>query len=315
MILVTGSDGYIGKHLLNHLKIRGTKYLGIDNVGKVSTKTAFGIERVDVLDKFLLEQLFVDNRFEAVIHLAALKNVEESFSKPDLYFETNVIGTKYIYDLAQAHEVKKFIFASSAAVYDTTNHSNELLREGSPCNPSSPYGESKLEAEKYILKNFDGSMGVFILRFFNVVGCDSGIFNPFEGSNIIPIILRKAYNNEPIKIFQSNDPTPDLTCIRDYIDVNDLVEVIFQLMTRLNSATNECETYNLGSGRGTSVLELVELFEKQFGRLITKEIAGPRKGEPSISISDINLISELLSWHPKVSIEQTVENLCKTLKE
>ena len=310
MILVTGSQGYIGKHLTSMLSLSKKEFLGIDISQGRHAESSQNFEKIDILDLKSMKNLFSRNRFTHVIHLAALKSVAESFDNQEKYFQVNLDGTSNLFKLAKEFGVKEFIFGSSAAVYEPTSIGEGALTENSRLNPSSPYGKSKLAAEEYILENLNASIVVTILRFFNVSGCVAGVSDPLVGDNIIPTILRSIKNERELKVFGSMESTRDGSCIRDYIDVRDLVEVLVKLVNlEKNDLRNEFDIFNLGSGVGTSVLELVSFFELNLNKKIDVRLLKPRIGEPSVSISEILRLSNHLNWSPKYTVADTVSNL------
>ena len=284
-VLVTGSSGYIGSRLVDAILNR-TDHIcfGTDIKppnSKFLRRANYNFFECDIRKSEDLSKHIRRNRIDVVFHLAGLKSVQESFVFPDLYFEVNTLATIELARICSNLGVRQFIFASSAAVYG--NGTNEKLSEDILVLPTSPYGDSKLRAENGILdfvhspKNF--GMNVQILRYFNVIGNSTR----WSNSNLVDIIWDKIRSDGKLLIYGDKHPTFDGTCVRDYIDIQDLVSC--HLSDVLFNST-ESSIYNLGTGIGKSVFDVVSTFEEVFKTKIQIEIMKSRLGEPHFIVAD-----------------------------
>ena len=256
--------------------------------------------RGDIRDRDSLTALFKEFRFSTVINLAGLKFPEESFEKKDEYFEVNAHAVASLLEISKQFGVSVFIQSSSSSVYG--NSTGSRFYESSIRNPISPYGESKKLAETYVSEMLAGTSTRGIsLRYFNVVGAldkslqDSSIFNVF------PKTIDRVNKGEPPIIFGTNYPTPDGTCIRDYIHVGDLVEGHILVAKQLIRSELPL-ALNLGLGRGYSVREIIDLILSEMDAKFDVIEMEPRKGDPAIAIADTNLFESLFEWRPKLSL-------------
>jgi len=305
-ILVTGGAGYIGSALVSKLVSQGNDVIVIDNLSKgkidlvhMSAKFYIG----DLIDFDFVNKVFKKNKIDYIIHIAGYKAVGESMSMPGKYSD-NIIGLINLLKCAEKYNVKNFIFSSSAGVYGSPIYNP--IDESHVANPINYYGFTKLESEN-ILSWFEKTKGMNIinLRYFNVIG-DAGLnyIDP-EPQNVIPLILEVlAGTRDKFFIFGNDYDTPDGTCIRDYLDINDLVHAHIKSISLDKSAT-----INLGAGKGTSVLELVKIIEKVSHKKINYDIVGRREGDPVRLIASNGLAKKLLDWKPKVSIEKSINGM------
>lgn len=294
-ILVTGGAGYIGSATVKRLIELGHSVVIIDNMSKgqerlIHLKAKF--YQIDLIDKNDLKKVFSENRFDAVIHLAGYKAAGESMIKVKKYSQ-NIIGTINLLDYMTKFNVKKIIFSSSAAVYGEPQYNP--VDEKHPTNPMNYYGFGKLECERIIswYSKLKGIIGVN-LRYFNVIG-DAGLnyIDPTP-ENILPIIEKVITGKkEKVIIFGNDYKTRDGTCIRDYIDINDLVEAHILALN-----LNENQTINLGTGEGITVLELIKQIEDERGIKINFEYGPRRKGDPAIVTASFEKAKKILRWKP-----------------
>ena len=307
-ILVTGGAGYIGSSTVSSLIGRGHNVLVIDNLstGKkefVDKKATF--YELDLINKEQLEFFFSKNKIEAVIHLAAYKSVEESMIDPEKYSD-NIIGTINLMNVMYQFGVKKIIFSSSAAVYGNPHYLP--IDEKHQLHPLNYYSFTKLECEKIInwFSKFKEITGVN-LRYFNVAG-DSGLGYINEaGSDIFSILMGVVSGKrDKFVVFGNDYKTRDGTCIRDYIDLNDIISAHILALKLTNS-----ETINLGTSNGTSVLELVKYVKDISKKEIKIKISGRREGDSPISVSSFNKAKKLLGWVPKHDVKEMIKSEIK----
>ena len=314
-ILVTGGAGYIGSHTLVELYNSGYRPIVVDNLSNGSIANIKGAEQIiktkihfyqiDCTDFDRMNKLFNEqNNIEAVIHFAAYKSVEESVRQPNKYFSNNVGSLETLIDLANKHNVNNIIFSSSCTVYGTPEFLpvNELEPFG---KAESPYGETKQLCEKLIEKAKINSIS---LRYFNVSGSNykKNIGEAhYPETHIIPLALQAALKNNYFNINGNNYQTPDGTCIRDYIHINDLCDAHLLSFKKLYSS-NIKEFINIGAGRGFSVLEIIKSVKKITGYQILTKIVKKRLGDPDILVSKIEKSNKFLSWKPKVSDIETI---------
>ncbi len=301
-VLVTGGAGYIGSVVVEQLITQGHKTIVFDNLSK-GHRQAVTPDAVfvpgDLDDRAHVVETFERHRIEAVIHMAASSLVGESVQKPHPYFLNNVANGLTLLDAMLATGVKKIVFSSTAAVYGAPD--TIPIPEDAPLRPSNPYGESKLAFEN-MLRWYDAAYGLRYasLRYFNAAGASerSGEDHDPE-THLIPNVLRVAAGKmSHVDVFGEDYPTPDGTCIRDYIHVIDLAQAH---ILALNVLESRSEIYNLGYGNGYSVAEVVEMARQVTGRWISTEAAPRRAGDPPILIASSNKIMRDLGWAPRHS--------------
>lgn len=250
-----------------------------------------------------------DKRIAAVLHLAGLKKSSESFSKEKIYWDTNFYGTKNILLLCNILNISKLIFSSSCSVYG--NLGGELITEKSPTIPISPYGITKLAAEKLIDSFNENLLNFFSLRFFNVVGSSNAFFDESK-SNLFPRIIEGFKRKKELNVYGENYNTKDGTCIRDYIHVDDIVDAHIAALNRLlniNRASSSC--INLGSGKGFTVLDIIKEFEKQLNYKFQINYSKPRQGDPEVVIGANKKAKNVLNWTPKKTLFEMVSSHIK----
>jgi UDP-glucose 4-epimerase len=317
-ILVTGGAGYIGSHTCVELLNAGHDLLVVDNLSnskeeslrrvKEITGKSMRFYKTDLLDRDSLDQLFIENEVEAVVHFAGLKAVGESVSIPLRYYHNNVTGTLILCEVMQKHSVKNLVFSSSATVYGDPE--SVPILEDFPLSATNPYGRTKLMIEEILqdLHSSDPSWNVALLRYFNPVGAhDSGMIGEDpQGipNNLVPFIAQVAVGKLPeLQVFGNDYPTPDGTGVRDYIHVVDLAIGHLKALDRLRNAPGVV-VYNLGTGRGYSVLEVVQAFEKASGRRIPYKIVERRPGDVAASFADPGKAQKELYWEAERGIEE-----------
>lgn len=320
MILVTGGAGYIGSHMALKLLENNEKVVVFDNfsTGHIETietlmkegKDNFEFFEGDLLNLNDLNALFKGRNIEAVIHFAAFSLVEESTKNPAKYYKNNVTGSINLLDAMHKYNVNKIVFSSTAATY---GEPEEIpIKETSPQNPVNPYGTSKLAVEK-IMDDYDRAYGIksVRLRYFNVAGADSKCRigeNHNPETHLIPNILKSTFNNKKtFKIFGDNYNTKDGTCVRDYINVEDLINAHLLALKYL-LAGGKTDFFNLGTNEGNSVKEIFDLCTKVTNKEIPFEIAQKRAGDPAVLIADNKKAKEILGWNPEKTLYDSIKS-------
>ncbi|MDD2781542.1 UDP-glucose 4-epimerase GalE [Sulfuricurvum sp.] len=322
-ILVTGGAGYIGSHVVRQLsQMQDIKITVIDNLcggyfDSISElKLLFQSDRfeflnVDLNDFGRVEELFKDSKFDGVIHFAAHLQVGESVLNPLKYYMNNTVNTTHLIHMCQKYEVNKFIFSSTAAVYGEP--SKMPIRETTPTAPINPYGMSKLMSELVLqdAARANQDFKYVILRYFNVAGAsmDNSIGEcHIHETHLIPLIVHAAIGKrEKIMMFGADYPTPDGSCIRDYVHVEDLASAHIQAWHYLNEG-HESDVFNCGYGHGYSVKEVIDMVKRVSGVNFKVEIALRREGDPAELIADNLKIKNIMGWKPKYD---DLELICK----
>lgn len=301
MILVFGGAGYIGSHTVKHLLDNGYQVVVADNLiyghrEAVDKRAIF--EHADLLDKFSLQQLFRKHKIDAVIHFAAFAYVGESVADPEKYYFNNVVGTVNLLNVMLENNVKDIVFSSTCATYGEPEYTP--IDELHPQNPINPYGRTKLMIEQ-IFADYERAYGLrhIALRYFNAAGCaaDGSIGESHTPeTHLIPLVL-KAITGErkSISVFGTDYDTPDGTCIRDYIHVEDLA-LAHRLALEKLPVYSGC--INLGTGIGTSVKEIILAAEEVSGKKCPVEYADRRAGDPARLFADNRKAKEILGWEP-----------------
>jgi len=319
-ILVTGGAGYIGSHTCLELLQAGHEVVVVDNLSNSKEESLKRIQeisgkslefhRVDLLDREALDRVFADADIDAVIHFAGLKAVGESVKIPLSYYHNNITGTLILCELMGKHGVKNLVFSSSATVYG--DPATVPITEDFPLGSTNPYGRTKLMIEE-ILRDWhasDSSLNIALLRYFNPIGAHKSgrIGEDPNGipNNLIPFISQVAVGKLPqLRVFGNDYPTQDGTGVRDYIHVVDLAIGHLRALEKLTSNPGVV-TYNLGTGRGYSVLEMAAAFEKACGKKIPYEIVERRPGDIAECYANPALANQELGW----SANREVEEMC-----
>lgn len=317
MILVTGGAGYIGSHCALELLKQKNNIVIFDNLSTGHIETIETLKRYgnitffkgDLNNKSDLKNLFSDHEIDTVIHFAAFSQVAESVMDPQKYYLNNVCGTLNLLEAMLNHGVKKIVFSSTAATYGEPQYTP--IDENHPQNPINPYGQTKLFIEK-ILDDYDRAYDLksVRLRYFNVAGADSdsqiGEWHAPE-THLIPNILKSTFEGgKTFNLFGTDYPTEDGTCIRDYIDIEDLVNAHIKAVDYLNQG-NKTNYFNLGTNTGNSVKEVFDTCEKITNKKIEINILERRDGDPAILLADNKKASEILGWNPKHSLEKSIQ--------
>ncbi len=304
MILVCGGAGYIGSHMVYDLIERGDQVLVIDNLQtghKEAVHSAAIFEQGDIRDRAFLKQIFEKYEIESVIHFAANSLVGESMTDPLKYFDNNVYGTQVLLEAMCEANVKRIVFSSTAATYGEPVR--VPIEETDRTLPTNAYGETKLSMEK-MMKWADVAHGIkyVSLRYFNVAGAHkTGVIGEDHEpeTHLIPLILQVPLGKrEKISIFGDDYDTPDGTCIRDYIHITDLTDAHYRALNYLEDG-GKSTVYNLGSGSGFSVLEMIQAARKVTGHPIPAEVSPRRAGDPARLIAASDKAQKELGWTAK----------------
>jgi UDP-glucose 4-epimerase len=321
-VLVTGGAGYIGSHTLVELLNAGINAVVVDNLCNSSAESLHRVEQLtgktvqfyqgDILNKPLMQKIFADHQFDAVIHFAGLKAVGESVAKPLKYYQNNVCGTLVLCQVMQEAGVRNLVFSSSATVYG--DPASLPIREDFPTSATNPYGQSKLMVEN-ILADFQRAnpqWNIARLRYFNPVGAhESGLIGEDPNdipNNLMPYIAQVAIGKrDKLSIFGNDYPTADGTGVRDYIHVVDLALGHVKALQKLRTNPG-LVTYNLGTGQGYSVLDMLHAFEKACGKSIPYQIAPRRPGDVAACYADPTYAAQELGWQATHTLQDMVDS-------
>jgi len=311
-VLVTGGAGYIGSHMVRQLLAANFQVTVFDNLQRgnrdaIPTEAEF--IKGDLTDTESIASAFGAHAFDTVLHFAALAYVGESVNQPDLYYRNNVVGTLNLVDAMRKHSVNKLVFSSTCATYGTPL--NLPITEETPQAPINPYGQSKLMVE-HLLKDYAVAFGFrsIALRYFNASGSasDASLGERHEPeTHLIPLILWEALRvknggnpkNTDLRVFGSDLPTPDGTCVRDYIHVEDLCSAHIAALHRMTNTPNEgAEQFNLGVNQGFSVLEVIKACSEVTGIEIQYQLVDRRAGDPPELVADASKAMRELQWTP-----------------
>lgn len=317
-MLVTGGAGYIGSHICVELLDADYHVVVIDNLANSSrlsldrveqiTEKQLDFYQIDLRDKEAVQQVFANHTIDAVIHLAGLKAVGESCDFPLMYYQNNLISTLVLLEVMQQFAVNSLIFSSSATVYgDTTT---VPVTESFPLQTTNPYGRTKLMIEQILADHADAcQLKTVLLRYFNPAGAhDSGLIGESPNgipNNLLPYVAQVAIGKrDSVAIFGGDYPTKDGTGVRDYIHVVDLAKAHVSALQSVNKQSKGCQAYNLGTGQGYSVLEVIAAFEKACGHAIRYQIVARRPGDIAESYADPSLANKELGWQAEKGLQE-----------
>lgn len=320
-ILVTGGAGYIGSHTAVELTNSGHTVVIVDNLSNSSresiarikkiTGAKVGFHEIDLRSRDLLEKVFRENKFDAVIHFAGLKSVGESVDKPLEYYDNNILSTLVLCEVMAEYDVKKILFSSSATVYGEPSELPLTEQSSVGVGITNPYGQTKHIIEQILsdLAKSDSSWQITLLRYFNPVGAhESGLIGEDPNgipNNLLPYISQVSIGKlNKVRIFGDDYPTIDGTGIRDYIHVVDLAKGHVAALNNMQTGVN---IYNLGTGKGVSVIELIEAFGKAAKKTIPYEIVERRPGDVASCYADPSKANRELKWRT----EKTINDACR----
>ena len=311
-VLVTGGAGYIGSHVVRLLLKKGYEVIILDNLSrghKESLPQNVIFKEVDLLDKDKLVSVIQKHNIESVIHFAAFAYVGESVEDPEMYYRNNVSGSFNLINALKEKGVKHFVFSSTCSLYG--NPLTIPISEKETTKPINPYAKTKLMIEQ-ILADYETAYGMkyVALRYFNAAGAaTNGEIGEshFPEPHLIPLVLFTALGKrESISVYGDDYPTPDGTCVRDYIHVEDLADAHVKALEYLNKG-NSSQIINLGTGDGNSVKEVISVAEEVTGRKIKSIFSQRRAGDPAVLVADNKKAKEVLGWYPKFNLNDIVQ--------
>jgi UDP-glucose 4-epimerase len=316
-VLVTGGAGYIGSHVARILSQSGSQVVVVDNYSTGLDSRVLGLpttnlELSDPGAIAVLEQLMTSHKVSAVVHLAALKQVGESVDKPEEYFLKNLGGQGNLLTAMKNTGVKKLVFSSSAASYGVPDL--DLVSENQRPEPINPYGQTKLIGE-WMAKNAEVAWGLsqVSLRYFNVAGAGWPDLADTQKLNLIPIVFAAIKEGSTPKVFGDDYQTPDGSCIRDYVHVMDLAKAHVAALNYLDNGIRPHDVFNVGTGTGSSVLEVIRQIQKTTGIDFKFEIAPRRAGDPPRLIADVSRINQVINWKSENGLVEIVESAWQAL--
>ncbi|MBS9766214.1 MAG: UDP-glucose 4-epimerase GalE [Flavobacteriaceae bacterium] len=327
-ILVTGGLGFIGSHTVVELQSKGFEVVIIDNLSNSKIEVLDNITKIthkkpayfniDLREKEKVSEFFANHKIDGIIHFAASKAVGESVQEPLKYYENNIGSLVYILQEMNKHHIKNFIFSSSCTVY---GQADELpVSENAPIKPAeSPYGNTKQIGEEIISETAKVSdLNAIALRYFNPIGAhksaEIGELPIGVPQNLIPYVTQTAMGiRKELSVFGDDYPTPDGTAIRDYIHVVDLAKAHIVALERLLNSNNKksFEVFNIGTGKGNSVLEIIKTFEKVSGKKLPYKIVGRREGDITAAYADTTIANNELGWKAHLTLEDALASAWK----
>ena len=317
-VLVTGGAGFIGSHAVLALLERGEKVVVLDDLSegeRERVQAAAIFVEGSILDRALVAKIIREHEVESVMHFAGLIKVEESMREKKRYEKVNVEGTRVLADVCDESGVKHFIFSGSASVYGNVEHNP--IAEDAPLHPMSPYADTKMQGEKVLRATLTHATHT-ILRYFNVAGVDPsgrvGYSLKNKPTHLIRGAVRALLAGESFMIYGNDYPTPDGTCIRDFIHISDLVEAHLLALDALRKGEHG-SIYNVGSERGFSCTEVVKALERVARRSLTLQYGPRRPGDPPAMVADTSRIRRELKWKPKKTLEDMLRDELTWVRE
>jgi UDP-glucose 4-epimerase len=311
-ILVTGGAGYIGSHVIRQLIAAGHEPFALDDLtnGKKHRLGQTPLIQLDLASpeaNLQLVKAFKDYAIDGVIHLAARKSVGESVERPEYYYQQNINSVTNLLLAMREAKVMNMVFSSSAATYGSPEV--DQVNEDYLARPINPYGETKLVGE-WMMADAAKAWGLKVvsLRYFNVAGAGFDDLADTSVANLIPIAFNAIKNKQPIEVFGTDWPTKDGSCVRDYIHVLDLADAHITALDYLDQEVREHSIFNVGTGAGSSVLEVIEAIRAVLGTEFAVELVGRRAGDPASLSADVSRIEETLGWKAKQSLADIVSS-------
>ncbi|MFI8965700.1 UDP-glucose 4-epimerase GalE [Streptomyces sp. NPDC053493] len=310
--LITGGAGYIGSHVVKSMAEAGERVAVLDDLSTgdpARVPAGVPLERGSVLDRPLLDRVLREHQVRGIVHLAAKKAVGESVELPLLYYRENVSGLQVLLEAAAAAGVGSFLFSSSASVYGMPD--TDLVTEDTPCAPLSPYGETKVAGEWMVRSTGRAhSMATACLRYFNVAGTAAPELADTGVNNLVPMVFARLDAGLPPLVFGDDYPTPDGTCVRDYIHVADLADAHLAAARRLGELAAAGDfrdlTLNIGRGEGVSVAEMIDLVREVTGRDIAPEVVARRPGDPAKVVASAERTAAELGWKARHDVRSMI---------
>lgn len=312
-VLVTGGCGYIGAHVVHALHEQGQQVVVVDDLSygkptRIEGSRLYGMDVAAPGAGERLAQIMKDEQVDAVIHFAARKQVGESVEKPLWYFDQNINGMLNVLKGMAGAGVKKLVFSSSAATYGEPPV-DVVPEDVVPMLPINPYGQTKLFGE-WMARACEGAYGIRFcgLRYFNVAGCGPVELEDPAILNLIPMLFNRLKQGKAPAIFGDDYPTSDGTCVRDYIHVSDLADAHVAALSYLDRDERKYDVFNVGTGEGTSVRQIVDEVRKVTGLSFTEAVMARRAGDPPHLIGSAARINEEMGWHARYNVEQIVQS-------
>jgi UDP-glucose 4-epimerase len=311
--LITGGAGYIGAHVVENTLASSREVVVLDDLSSgIATRLSNKIPLVQtsLQDAKGIKRVFEDFDITGVVHLAAKKRVGESVERPDYYWQENVVGLQNLLLAIKQHGVKNFVFSSSASVYGQPDMPPDtLITEQTPCSPINPYGATKLEGEllSKAMAN-SGGLKVAALRYFNVAGAGRPDLGDQYIFNLVPIVLDALDRGEQPIVFGNDYDTPDGSCIRDYVHVQDLAEAHISAMDFVEKSDPGFTAINIGTGAGASVYEVLGMIQEVTGILLDPVIGQRRDGDPPALVADVTKAREVLGWTSSRDLREIVSS-------
>ena len=303
-VLITGGAGYIGSHTNRYLHDMGVETVVLDDLSDGHREAVICGEFVQGSfgDRALLDELMEKHRFDAVIHFAAFASVPDSVIRPARYYRNNVTNMQTLLDACVAHNVKHFVFSSSASTFGEPQYTP--IDEAHPQLPINPYGTTKLIGEK-LLADYDRAYGLkyCAFRYFCAAGdSKDGVLGEAHNpeTHLIPVMVKAAMSGKPFSVFGTDYDTRDGSCIRDFIHVLDLAQAHWLGLKHIMDG-NPSDCFNLGSGDGFTVLEMIDALAKVSGKPVPHVLAGRREGDPAVLVASSEKAARVLGWTPKYS--------------
>jgi UDP-glucose 4-epimerase len=306
--LVTGGAGYIGAHVVRALREGGVDVVVLDDLstGDASRVGDTPLVRASLLDRASIDRVLVDHEVSGVVHIAAKKQVGESVEDPYYYYRQNVLGQLTLMEAMRDSGVRRFVFSSSSATYGAPD--TAVVEEKAALEPESPYGQTKVVGE-WLAADAEAAYGVrsVCLRYFNVAGAAAPELGDPEALNLIPMVFQRLTARQAPQIFGDDYPTPDGTCIRDYIHVADIATAHVAAARHLERG-GESLRLNIGRGQGSSVREVIEMIRDVTGLDVAPEVVARRPGDPPRTVASADAIRYRLGWAARYDLREMVES-------
>ena len=309
-LLVTGGAGYIGSHVVRLAEAAGADITVVDDLSTgITSRITCPLEQIELSQDLAVAQLtklMSDTRFDAVIHLAARKQVGQSVEQPERYYKDNVGGLANLLSAMRATGTKKIVFSSSAATYGMPDV--DTVSEDYPGKPINPYGETKLVGEWLVRAASVWGLRSVNLRYFNVAGTGFADLADTAALNLIPIAIEQIRSGKNPIVFGDDYPTPDGSCIRDYVHVHDLAAAHIRAVEYLESEDRPFDTFNVGTGIGASVFEVLAALRAASGIEFEIEVGSRRPGDPPRLVADVSRIEKLLGFRCEKDLSEIVQS-------
>ena len=309
--LISGGAGYIGAHVVESISASGRDVIVLDDLSTgISARLSqmVPLAEISLQDSDEVQKVFETYNISGVVHLAAKKRVGESVERPDYYWQENVVGLQNLLAAMKANSVKNFVFSSSASVYGQPNvPTGALINEETPCAPINPYGATKLEGEvlSRAMAESDG-LKVAALRYFNVAGAGRPELGDQYVFNLVPIVFDALERGEQPTVFGDDYLTPDGSCIRDYVHVQDLADAHVAAMDFVEKSDAGFTAINIGTGSGASVFEVLAMIQDVTGISVDPIIGHRREGDPAALVADVSFAKDVLGWQSSRDLRDIV---------